>query len=90
MPDETTATAPESPTIPTIPENSIAGIAVRDGRFDTVVAAAVASGLVDDLGGGEWTAFAPTDAAFAKLGITADNVAGQFSQDVLKMRNRKL
>ena len=48
-----------------------------------MVAAAVASGLVDDLAGGEWTAFVPTDEAFARLGITADNVDSQFSQDEL-------
>jgi uncharacterized surface protein with fasciclin (FAS1) repeats len=77
---ETTTTAPVTPAIP---ENSIAGIAIKDGRFDTVVAAAVASGLVDELAGGEWTAFVPTDEAFAKLGITADNVASQFSQQEL-------
>ena len=83
MPAETAAAVPEAPAAPAIPENSIAGIAVKDGRFDTVVAAAVASGLVDDLAGGEWTAFVPTDEAFARLGITADNVASQFSQDEL-------
>lgn len=77
---ETTVTAPAAPAIP---ENSIAGVAVKDGRFNTVIAAAVASGLVDDLAGGEWTAFVPTDEAFAKLGITADNVASQFSQEEL-------
>jgi transforming growth factor-beta-induced protein len=68
---------------PTIPEGSIAGIAVMDGRFDTVVAAAVASGLVDDLAGGEWTAFVPTDEAFAKLGLTPDNIASEFTQQEL-------
>lgn len=68
---------------PAIPANSITGIAVADGRFDTLAAAAVASGLADDLAGGEWTVFAPTDDAFAKLGLNPDNVAGQFSADEL-------
>ena len=68
---------------PAIPANSITGIAVADGRFDTLAAAAVAAGLADDLAGGEWTVFAPTDDAFAKLGLNADNVAGQFSADEL-------
>lgn len=68
---------------PAIPANSITGIAVADGRFDTLAAAAVAAGLADDLAGGEWTVFAPTDDAFAELGLNADNVAGQFSADEL-------
>jgi uncharacterized surface protein with fasciclin (FAS1) repeats len=68
---------------PAIPANSITGIAVADGRFDTLAAAAVAAGLADDLTGGEWTVFAPTDEAFAKLGLNAGNVAGQFSADEL-------
>ena len=68
---------------PAIPPNSIAGIAIADGRFDTLVAAAVAAGLADDLSGGEWTVFAPTDDAFAKLELTPDNVASAFSQEEL-------
>ena len=68
---------------PAIPPNSIAGIAIADGRFDTLVAAAVAAGLADDLAGGEWTVFAPTDDAFAKLELTPDNVASAFSQEEL-------
>ena len=62
---------------------SIAGIAIADGRFDTLVAAVVAAGLADDLAGGEWTVFAPTDDAFAKLELTPDNVASAFSQEEL-------
>ena len=77
------AAAPEAPAAPAIPPNSIAGIAIADGRFDTLVAAAVAAGLADDLAGGEWTVFAPTDEAFAKLGLTPDNVASTFSKDEL-------
>ena len=68
---------------PAIPANSITGIAVADGRFDTLAVAAVAAGLADDLAGGEWTVFAPTDDAFAKLGLNPDNVAGQFSAEEL-------
>jgi transforming growth factor-beta-induced protein len=80
MAAETTTTEAAAPTIP---EGSIAGIAVADGRFDTVVAAAVASGLVDDLATGEWTAFVPTDEAFAKLGLTPDNIATEYTQQEL-------
>jgi transforming growth factor-beta-induced protein len=64
---------------PAIPENSIAGMVMADGRFDTLYAAAAAAGLLNELSGGEWTLFAPTDAAFAKIGLNADNVAGEYS-----------
>jgi len=59
---------------------SIVDIAVADGRFTTLVAAVTATGLADALSGGEWTVFAPTDDAFAKLGLNASNVAGAFSK----------
>jgi len=62
---------------------TIVDIAVADGRFTTLVAAVQAAGLVDTLQGGEWTVFAPTDEAFAKLGLNADNVASAFSQEEL-------
>jgi transforming growth factor-beta-induced protein len=65
--------------VPAVPENSIAGIAAADGRFETLAAAAAAAGMLDELGGGEWTLFAPTDDAFAKMGLNADNVASEFS-----------
>jgi uncharacterized surface protein with fasciclin (FAS1) repeats len=60
--------------------NSIVDVAVADGRFTTLVAAVQAAGLVEALDGGEWTVFAPTDDAFAKLGLNAGNVAGAFSK----------
>ena len=59
---------------------TIVDIAVEDGRFDTLVAAVTATGLADALSGGEWTVFAPTDDAFAKLGLNAGNVASAFSK----------
>jgi uncharacterized surface protein with fasciclin (FAS1) repeats len=59
---------------------TIVEIAVQDGRFDTLVAAVTATGLADALSGGEWTVFAPTDDAFAKLGLNASNVASAFSK----------
>lgn len=59
---------------------TIVDIAVNDGRFTTLVAAVTAAGLADTLSGGEWTVFAPTDAAFAKLGLNADNIATTFSE----------
>jgi transforming growth factor-beta-induced protein len=61
-------------------DDSIVDIAVADGRFTTLVAAVTSAGLADALSGGEWTVFAPTDEAFAKLGLDASNVAGAFSK----------
>lgn len=47
----------------------IVGTAVAAGNFTTLVAAVEAAGLVETLQGkGPFTVFAPTDAAFAKLG----------------------
>jgi uncharacterized surface protein with fasciclin (FAS1) repeats len=63
--------------------STIVDIAVSDGRFTTLVAAVQAAGLVETLQGGEWTVFAPTDAAFAKLDLNADNIASAFSEEEL-------
>jgi uncharacterized surface protein with fasciclin (FAS1) repeats len=47
---------------------TIIDIAVADGRFNTLVAAVKAAGLVETLSGeGPFTVFAPTDEAFAAL-----------------------
>ena len=62
---------------------SIVDIAVNDGRFDTLVAAVVYTGLADALSGAEWTVFAPTDDAFAKLDLNADNITSAFSKEEL-------
>ena len=62
---------------------SIVDIAVSDGRFDTLVAAVQAAGLVEALDSGEWTVFAPTDEAFAKLGLNEHNIASAYSKDAL-------
>ena len=59
---------------------SIVDVAVADGRFTTLVAAVQAADLVDPLDSGEWTVFAPTDDAFAKLGLDAHNVGSAFSK----------
>jgi len=54
---------------------SIVDIAVSNGNFQTLTQLVVQLGLVDALSArGQLTVFAPTDAAFAKIGITADNV----------------
>jgi uncharacterized surface protein with fasciclin (FAS1) repeats len=74
-----TADEAETPAAPPATGNTIVDIAVNDGRFTTLVAAVVETGLVDALSGGEWTVFAPTDDAFAKLGLNADNIASAFT-----------
>jgi uncharacterized surface protein with fasciclin (FAS1) repeats len=46
------------------------------GEFSTLIGAVVAADLVDTLSGfRRYTVFAPTDAAFAALGLNAQNVA---------------
>lgn len=62
---------------------TVVDVAVSDERFTTLVAAVQAAGLVEALQGGEWTVFAPTDAAFAKLDLNAQNVASAFTKEEL-------
>lgn len=72
--------------------NSIVDVAVSvnadgpyKGAFDTLIAAVSASpdvlAKLSQKGG--YTVFAPTDEAFAKLGLNASNVAGAFSTATL-------
>jgi uncharacterized surface protein with fasciclin (FAS1) repeats len=62
---------------------NIVQTAASTGKFDTLLAAAKAAGLVGALsGGGPITVFAPTDAAFAKL------PAGTV-EELLKPENKK-
>lgn len=68
---------------PVAASGTIVDIAVADGRFTTLVTAVTAAGLADTLSSGEWTVFAPTDAAFARLGLNADNIATTFSEKEL-------
>lgn len=45
------------------------------GEFSTLIAAVLAAGLADELSArGQRTVFAPTDAAFAELGLDASNI----------------
>lgn len=50
--------------------NSIADIAASNPEFSMLVAAATRAGLVETLSAGEFTVFAPTNAAFEASGIT--------------------
>jgi uncharacterized surface protein with fasciclin (FAS1) repeats len=54
------------------------------GEFSTLIAALVAADLVDAIAApGQRTVFAPTDAAFAALGLNADNIATALSKEAL-------
>lgn len=62
---------------------TIVEIALGDTAFTTLVAAVVAADLVDALNGEQQnTVFAPTNAAFAKLGLNAGNI-GSLPKDAL-------
>ena len=53
------------------------------GEFSTLLAAVTAAGLVDELSAdGQLTVFAPTDAAFAELGLDAEAVAALPAEDL--------
>ena len=56
--------------------NTIADIAVANGNFTTLVAALSCTGLVPAVAdpAANLTVFAPTDAAFRKLGLRAGNI----------------
>jgi len=63
---------------------TIVEIAVGNPSFSTLVAAVVAADLVDALNGTtQLTVFAPTDEAFAALGLNADNIADALSTEAL-------
>jgi uncharacterized surface protein with fasciclin (FAS1) repeats len=70
-------------------DNSIVDIAVaanaQTGEFDTLIAALKATNLVRPLDncGKIVTVFAPTDAAFEKLGLNADNIAKTLGRKTL-------
>jgi transforming growth factor-beta-induced protein len=67
-PEPTSMPKPTATPEPEVMPQDIVDIAVADGRFNTLVAAVTAAGLVDTLKGeGPFTVFAPTDDAFAKL-----------------------
>lgn len=49
-------------------DKTIAEIVTGNKDFSTLLTAVKAAGLADTLGGGEWTVFAPTNAAFEAVG----------------------
>jgi uncharacterized surface protein with fasciclin (FAS1) repeats len=65
-------TAPAGPTVVEVAQS----VNAQSGEFSTLLAAVVRAGLVDELSGpGQRTVFAPTDAAFAELGLDASNIS---------------
>jgi uncharacterized surface protein with fasciclin (FAS1) repeats len=66
-------------------DQTIAEIAVTNGNFTTLVAALVCTDLVGAVNDpeAELTVFAPTDAAFAKLGLNAGNICSTFDTETL-------
>jgi transforming growth factor-beta-induced protein len=68
---------------PTLVGTALAANA-ESGEFSTLIAALVAADLVDALNGPRpYTVFAPTDAAFAALGLNAGNIAGALDTETL-------
>lgn len=69
----------------TMVSKDIVDVAAGDDRFETLVAALGAAGLVDTLkGNGPFTVFAPTDDAFAKLAPgTIDELLKPQNKDML-------
>jgi transforming growth factor-beta-induced protein len=74
--------------VPTSPTNTIVDIALGDANFSTLVAAVLKSGLAETLSGaGNFTVFAPTNAAFdalfSELGVTLDDLSAEQLQGIL-------
>lgn len=70
-------------------DNSIVDVAIavneQTGDFDTLIAAVVCTELVGTLDArGQYTVFAPTDAAFAELGLNEGNICDALPTAALK------
>lgn len=77
-------TACESSTGQTPALVDLVATAEAAGEFNTLLTAVEAAGLTATLrSGGPFTVFAPTDAAFAKLGLNAGNIGGALSKEAL-------
>ena len=76
---------PQGPTIVDVAVTANGGPGPDDGDFDTLIAAVLAADpvVVQTLtGNGQFTVFAPTDLAFAEIGLNPNNI-GDVPQDVL-------
>ncbi len=71
--------------LPNIVETAVS-VNKSTGEFSTLIAALTCTNLVNKLSNEDrsFTVFAPTDAAFAKLNLSADNVCASFSKHDLK------
>ncbi|MDQ3031203.1 MAG: fasciclin domain-containing protein [Myxococcota bacterium] len=69
-PGPDSGTPPDAGTDAAMAGNSIVDIAAGNPDFSMLVAAATRAGLVETLGAGEFTVFAPTNDAFEASGIT--------------------
>ena len=71
--------------LPPSAQGTVVDVAAKDGRFNTLVAALKAAGLVEALAAeGPFTVFAPTDDAFAALPAgTVENLLKPESKDQL-------
>jgi uncharacterized surface protein with fasciclin (FAS1) repeats len=79
---EAAATAPGRAARTTVVDVALA-VNAETGEFSTLIAAVLSADLAGALSAnGQRTVFAPTDAAFAKLGLNADNI-GTLPLDVL-------
>lgn len=71
VPAPTKAAPPDTPSIVDI----ALAVNADSGEFSTLIAAVVAADLVETLSGNrQFTVFAPTDAAFAELGLNAGTI----------------
>jgi uncharacterized surface protein with fasciclin (FAS1) repeats len=73
---------------PNVKEPTIVDIALsvnaESGEFSTLIAALSCTGLVPALDGkGQYTVFAPTDAAFGNLGLNASNICNALPTETL-------
>jgi uncharacterized surface protein with fasciclin (FAS1) repeats len=81
VPAQAKTEKPEEPSA-TIVETALA-VNEQSGEFDTLIAALVYTGLVSKFDGNtNYTVFAPTDAAFAKLGLNANSITSLPKKDV--------
>jgi transforming growth factor-beta-induced protein len=62
-------------------------INAKTGEFSTLIAALSRAQLVDALRGGPFTVFAPTNAAFDKLGLDADAINGLTDEEFAPIVN---